>query len=190
MRADEEVWQKLFSLCERMIDPTQNLEAVALMPEKDRYLGRIVGLYEKLCRVNEVQLDTVELTAGNYAFLGKLLTAASVNGDGMDRCEVFRDRPLDTRYAPDVDGDGVPDFAKVVSGSVIWGKDGSLRTEEETVLRLTPTVCVEGSYLFVVGGTKRLGEPISHTGSGEAIPIELALPADLDISYIQYLRVQ
>lgn len=154
MRADAEVWQQLFTLYEQMLDPTKGeYNAVQLLQNKERFTDRMKATYDKLVTVNADQLDNVLLTAQNNTFVSKLLAAYALpEGDILNTLLVFETLMIDTKTAPDVDGDGAPDYAKTTEGQVTWHGDGSFTAEQDSVIELTATAAYEGEYYLTVTG--------------------------------------
>lgn len=207
MRADEKVWRQVFDVYETMIDPVAQVFAIPLLEEKDRYIGRMKETYDKLCEVNAHQLDNVELTTANNAFLGKLLAIDALPEYDMTAVlDLFSTMVLDTKYAPDINVDGVPDYATVPQGTVTWHGDGSFTAEQDSVIELRTAIRKEGNYAVVAEAADLSGitgaeingvptvydsasgctEPLEHWSETEPV-IKLYVRAGTTIDRIQYL---
>nr|WP_302641505.1 O-antigen ligase family protein [uncultured Agathobaculum sp.] len=176
-RANAEVWQKMFSLYEQMIDPVGGSIGAAQWLQDDTYLNRMVKGYETLCQVNADQLDDVLLTAENNAFLGKLLAADALDPyDFVDALTIFSSLGLDTAYLPDADGNGVPDCAEVKEGSVTWN-GGAFTADSDSTVVFSTVLKNEGSYELAVessdlGGVAEAdvdGAAVTLDASGKAV---------------------
>lgn len=176
-RANAEVWQKMFSLYEQMIDPVGGSIGAAQWLQDDTYLNRMVKGYETLCQVNADQLDDVLLTAENNAFLNKLLAADALDPyDFVDALTIFSSLGLDTAYLPDADGNGVPDCAEVQEGSVTWN-GGAFTADSDSTVVFSTVLKNEGSYELAVessdlGGVAEAdvdGAAVTLDASGKAV---------------------
>ena len=176
-RANAEVWQKMFSLYEQMIDPVGGSIGAAQWLQDDTYLNRMVKGYETLCQVNADQLDDVLLTAENNAFLNKLLAADALDPyDFVDALTIFSSLGLDTAYLPDADGNGVPDCAEVQEGSVTWN-GGAFTVDSDSTVVFSTVLKNEGSYELAVessdlGGVAEAdvdGAAVTLDASGKAV---------------------
>ena len=176
-RANAEVWQKMFSLYEQMIDPVGGSIGAAQWLQDDTYLNRMVKGYKTLCQVNADQLDDVLLTAENNAFLNKLLAADALDPyDFVDALTIFSSLGLDTAYLPDADGNGVPDCAEVQEGSVTWN-GGAFTADSDSTVVFSTVLKNEGSYELAVessdlGGVAEAdvdGAAVTLDASGKAV---------------------
>ena len=176
-RANAEVWQKMISLYEQMIDPVGGSIGAAQWLQDDTYLNRMVKGYETLCQVNADQLDDVLLTAENNAFLNKLLAADALDPyDFVDALTIFSSLGLDTAYLPDADGNGVPDCAEVQEGSVTWN-GGAFTADSDSTVVFSTVLKNEGSYELAVessdlGGVAEAdvdGAAVTLDASGKAV---------------------
>lgn len=150
MRADEEVWQQMFDVYESILDPVGNFTGVQLL-EDDSYVQRMVAGYEKLQQVNADQLDEVNLTPANLAFLNKLLAVSELDPyDISAALNIFSEMGLDTASAPDVNQDNAPDYAEVLEGRVTWNGDGSFTAEEDSLVAFNTVLVNEGNYQLTV----------------------------------------
>ncbi len=150
MRADEEVWQQMFDVYESILDPVGNFTGVQLL-EDDSYVQRMVAGYEKLQQVNADQLDEVNLTPANLAFLNKLLAVSALDPyDISAALNIFSEMGLDTASAPDINQDNAPDYAEVLEGRVTWNGDGSFTAEEESLVAFNTVLVNEGDYQLTV----------------------------------------
>lgn len=176
MRADEQVWQQMFDVYESMIDPVGSFTATQLL-EDDSYVQRMVAGYEKLQRVNAEQLDEVELTNENRAFLNKLLAVAALEPfDMQSALHVFSSLGLDTATAPDVNMDNAPDCAVVQEGKVTWNGGGSFTAETDSLVVFTTVLKNEGDYhMTVEGGASGVtevqidGRTVEFTANGDTV---------------------
>ena len=176
MRADEQVWQQMFDVYESMIDPVGSFTATQLL-EDDSYVQRMVAGYEKLQRVNAEQLDEVELTNENRAFLNKLLAVAALEPfDMQSTLHVFSSLGLDTATAPDVNMDNAPDCAVVREGKVTWNGGGSFTAETDSLVVFTTVLKNEGDYhMTVEGGASGVtevqidGRTVEFTANGDTV---------------------
>ena len=176
MRADEQVWQQMFDVYESMIDPVGSFTATQLL-EDDSYVQRMVAGYEKLQRVNAEQLDEVELTNENRAFLNKLLAVAALEPfDMQSALHVFSSLGLDTATAPDVNMDNAPDCAVVQEGKVTWNGGGSFTAESDSLVVFTTVLKNEGDYhMTVEGGASGVtevqidGRTVEFTANGDTV---------------------
>ena len=157
MRADAEVWQQMFDLYESMINPVGNLTGVQLLMD-DTYVQRMVNGYTRLCQTNDDQLDDVLLTAKNNAFVNRLLAAAALEPfDTTEALNIFSKTGMDTASAPDVNSDGVPDYAAVQSGSVSWQENGAFTAETDCTVLLSTWAPDDGDYVLTVDASDRGG---------------------------------
>lgn len=164
MRADEEVWQQLFSLYEAMIDPVGNLSAAQLLEEKARYVDRMIGTYNALCQVNASQLDTVDLTSANNLFLGKLLAVGQLEeGDVTGALEIFSKMLFDTASAPDANADGLPDYLRITQGSLQGNGDGSFTAVTDAVVEIDLTIKSSGQYTLQVQSSTPIAATMYET---------------------------
>ena len=207
MRADKAVWQQMFDLYEGMIDPVGQLSAAQLLME-DTYVKRMTAGYEKLCEVNAAQLDDVLLTPQNNVFLNKLLAVAALAPyDTTKALTTFSDLALDTATAPDVDGNGMPDYAAVTAGEVIWNGGGAFTAQTDCTLVLDITVKNEGDYVLSVQADQPGGiavdingaaaaldaagstQPYEEWGGGDDSTITLHVKAGTTVERVSYMRV-
>lgn len=150
MRADAEVWQQMFDLYESMINPVGNMTGVQLLMD-DGYTHWMVSGYERLCQTNDDQLDDVMLTEKNNAFVNRLLAVAALSPfDTTEALDIFSKTGMDTAYAPDVNGDGVPDYAAVQSGTVTWQENGAFTAETDCTVVFTTQAPDDGDYVVSV----------------------------------------
>lgn len=173
MRADKEVWQQMFDVYEAILDPVGQFNAVQLLSD-DSYVKRMMAGYEKLQAVNDDQLDEVMLTVKNNMFLNKLLAVAALNPyDQMEALNVFSKIGLDTATAPDVNSDGVPDYATVQEGAVVWNEDGSFTAQSDCMIAFDMVLKNEGAYRLTVYSDNLAGIVEANVG-GETVTIDPA----------------
>lgn len=152
MRADQEVWNQMFALYEAIIDPVDQFGALQLL-EDDYYIQRMKQGYEKLRQVNTEQLDDVVFSVANNTFVNKLLAVAALEPYALkDALEIFSSLALDTATAADVDGDNMPDCARVKEGNIVWNDDGSFTAQTDAQVDFTVAVKNSGLYRLKVEG--------------------------------------
>ena len=211
MRADEEVWQQMFDVYESILDPVGNFTGVQLL-EDDSYVQRMVAGYEKLQQVNADQLDEVNLTPANLAFLNKLLAVSALDPyDISAALNIFSEMGLDTASAPDVNQDNAPDYAEVLEGRVTWNGDGSFTAEEDSLVAFNTVLVNEGDYQLTVqagdlaGVTEAQidGNPIAldpatgvsttapeQWGGGDDSQVAVRVAAGTTVDRITYMRTK
>nr|WP_297173202.1 O-antigen ligase family protein [uncultured Agathobaculum sp.] len=208
MRADAAVWQNLFSTYESIIDPLSNVNSVQLLAD-DTYVQRMTAGYQKLQQVNADQLDEVLLATENNAFVNKLLAIEALEPyEQSAAINVFTTLGLDTASAPDVNNDGVPDFAAVSQGEVVWNEDGSFTAQTESVITFTTSIRTDGDYQLTVAcdnpaavsasidGSIAPLDPqtgtaaaVSLSGSGTQSAITLNVAAGETVDRVTYIRI-
>lgn len=165
MRADAEMWQQMFDIYKSIIDPVGQFNAVQLLKD-DSYVQYMIASYQKLQAVNADQLDEVLLTVENNAFLNKLLAVAALNPYSQkDALDIFSDLGLDTATAPDVNADGVPDYATVQEGEVTWNENGSFTAKTDCLVVFDTVLENEGDYRLTVQSSDMGGIVESYIGS-------------------------
>lgn len=176
MRADAEVWQQMFDLYESMINPVGNMTGAQLLLD-DTYVQRMMNGYTRLCQTNDDQLDDVLLTAKNNAFVNRLLAVAALNPfDTTEALNILSKTGMDTASAPDVNSDGVPDYATVQSGSVTWQENGAFTAETDCTVLFSTQAPDDGDYVLTVDASDRSGVT-SVTIKGNAVAYDAATGA-------------
>ena len=176
MRADAEVWQQMFDLYESMINPVGNMTGVQLLMD-DTYVQRMMNGYTRLCQTNDDQLDDVLLTVKNNAFVNRLLAVAALNPfDTTEALNILSKTGMDTASAPDVNSDGVPDYATVQSGSVTWQENGAFTAETDCTVLVSTQAPDDGDYVLTVDASDRSGVS-GVTIAGNAVAYDAATGA-------------
>lgn len=176
MRADAEVWQQMFDLYESMINPVGNMTGAQLLLD-DTYVQRMMNGYTRLCQTNDDQLDDVLLTAKNNAFVNRLLAVAALNPfDTTEALNILSKTGMDTASAPDVNSDGVPDYATVQSGSVTWQENGAFTAETDCTVLFSTQAPDDGDYVLTVDASDRSGVS-GVTIAGNAVAYDAATGA-------------
>lgn len=176
MRADAEVWQQMFDLYESMINPVGNMTGAQLLLD-DTYVQRMMNGYTRLCQTNDDQLDDVMLTAKNNAFVNRLLAVAALNPfDTTEALNILSKTGMDTASAPDVNSDGVPDYATVQSGSVTWQENGAFTAEIDCTILFSTQAPDDGDYVLTVDASDRSGVS-GVTIAGNAVAYDAATGA-------------
>ena len=208
MRADAEMWQQMFDIYESIIDPVDQFNAVPLL-EDDSYVKYMIASYQKLQAVNEDQLDEVLLTVNNNAFLNKLLAINALDPyEQSDALDIFSNFGLDTKTAPDVNKDGVPDYAAAQEGEVVWNENGSFTAQTDCLIVFSTAMKNEGEYRLTVQSSNgadavecHIGnhavtldpatgtsEPVQDLGGGNEDLISLRVKAGTTIERVVYSR--
>ncbi len=147
------MWSKIFSICEKYIDPvgpyTDN--AADRLKTPKYYVESVLELYDALIERNSNSLDKITLNPYNNIFVGKLLEIKATNQYSIDWVfTAIMSYAFDSECAVDTDLNGIPDSISVKSGNISRNQGGLLSVSKGTVLDLSLYHKLHGSYTFKV----------------------------------------
>lgn len=144
----DSTWVNAFNQFEQVLDPLVGGDAaVQRVFSLGDYLPRMMDFYDQLVSYNADVIKPIALTPRNYAFIARLkaLEAAGAE-DSTAHLNIFSRMLIDSKYAPDIDGDGASDLFETLSGTDRVLTDGTLTASAPVKVRCEFTPNTSGTY--------------------------------------------